>query len=395
VELIARVHLTAIGSPSRPRSTSPGRQRKAGGSTASRRPDVRRKSVLKAICPLRASQSNPKAVVRPRQNDKCLFGVRVTSRPGDRHLLPGVASGSPLDRAGEAQQLLRRRRHQAGVGPQLPLLLRVLKQGERAFADQVDRRLVTGHQQQDHHRHQFVLIRLSLCSCALAWGDAGHGLESTRPQAQNSRCVRIASPRRAGPGRITPRGLAEVLTVKGRMITPQPWFQRVFPTGLPAHLLPVVAERLRGTPARLADHLAGVPHGALVRRCGESWSIQENVGHLLDLEPLWCQRLDDLAARRVELTEADLTNRRTHEANHNAAPLRMLLGDFRHARADLVRRLEAFGEAEAAVTALHPRLKAPMNVVDLACFVAEHDDYHLARITELLRQWSEGGDGHA
>jgi uncharacterized damage-inducible protein DinB len=173
------------------------------------------------------------------------------------------------------------------------------------------------------------------------------------------------------------------------MIARQPWFERVFPTGLPAHLLPVVAERLRGTPARLADRLAGVPHEALVRRCGETWSIQENVGHLLDLEPLWRQRLDDLTARRAELAEADLTNRRTHEANHNAAPLQKLLGDFRRARADLVRRLEGFGEDEAAFTALHPRLKAPMNAVDLACFVAEHDDYHLARITELLREGAE------
>jgi uncharacterized damage-inducible protein DinB len=179
------------------------------------------------------------------------------------------------------------------------------------------------------------------------------------------------------------------------MITRQPWFERVFPTGLPAHLLPVVAERLRGTPARLADRLAGVPHEALVRRTGETWSIQENVGHLLDLEPLWRQRVDDLAARHAALTEADLTNRRTHEANHNAAPLQGLLADFRRARAELVRRLEAFGGDEAAVTALHPRLKTPMSVVDLAYFVAEHDDYHLARITELLRQGPEGADGHA
>jgi hypothetical protein len=27
-----------------------------------------------------------------------------------------------------------------------------------------------------------------------------------------------------------------------------------------------------------------------------------------------------------------------------------------------------------------------MNVVDVAYFVSEHDDYHLARITELLRE---------
>jgi hypothetical protein len=79
------------------------------------------------------------------------------------------------------------------------------------------------------------------------------------------------------------------------MLRRLPWFERSFPTGLPAHLLPVVAERLRGTPARLADRLAVVPHGVLVRRAGDSWSVQENAGHLLDLEPLWLRRVEDLA----------------------------------------------------------------------------------------------------
>jgi hypothetical protein len=105
------------------------------------------------------------------------------------------------------------------------------------------------------------------------------------------------------------------------MVNRLPWFERGFPTGLPAHLLPVIVERLRGTPARLADRLAGVPDTVLTRRGAGSWSIQENVGHLLDLEPLWRQRVSDLARRRGELAEADLTNRRTHEANHNAVPL--------------------------------------------------------------------------
>ena len=63
-----------------------------------------------------------------------------------------------------------------------------------------------------------------------------------------------------------------------------------------------------------------------------------------------------------------------------------LLADFRRARDELVCRLEAFSEGGAGVTALHPRLRVAMNLVDVAYFVAEHDDYHLARITELLRE---------
>jgi hypothetical protein len=168
------------------------------------------------------------------------------------------------------------------------------------------------------------------------------------------------------------------------MINRQPWFEREFPTRMPAHLLPVIVERLRGTPARLADRLAGVPAAVLIFRSGVTWSIQENVGHLLDLEPLWRQRLDDLTANRPELTVADLGNRKTHEANHNAAQFAELLREFREARMTLVRRLELVPDSVLSFAAMHPRLKTPMNVIDVAYFVAEHDDYHLARISELL-----------
>ncbi len=168
------------------------------------------------------------------------------------------------------------------------------------------------------------------------------------------------------------------------MIRKQPWFERKFPTSLPGDLFPVVIERLRGTPARLGDRLSSLPEPMLTRRSGSTWSIQENAGHLLDLEPLWRARVEDLLARRPEMTPADLTNRRTHEANHNATPLRTILSGFREARSGLVRRLEAVDDAALTHTAPHPRLRVPMNLVDHVFFVAEHDDYHLARITELM-----------
>ena len=38
---------------------------------------------------------------------------------------------------------------------------------------------------------------------------------------------------------------------------------------------------------------------------------------------------------------------------------------------------------QLARTALHPRLRQPMSVVDLCFFVAEHDDHHLRTIKEL------------
>lgn len=171
------------------------------------------------------------------------------------------------------------------------------------------------------------------------------------------------------------------------MIKKQPWFEREFPLGKSATLYPVIIERLRGTPARVEDRLARLPAAVLTRRSGSTWSIQENAGHLLDLEPLWQQRVDDLLSGRPEMTPADLTNRRTHEANHNATALADLLADFRRARALSITRLETIDDAALAHTALHPRLRKPMNLIDHIFFVAEHDDYHLARMSELLREF--------
>lgn len=162
------------------------------------------------------------------------------------------------------------------------------------------------------------------------------------------------------------------------------WFDRTFRFDLPLWMYPNVVERVRGTPARLAERLAGVPHDLLTRRDGERWSIQEHAGHLLDLEPLWLGRLDDFAGRRETLRPADLQNRATHEANHNARPLGDIVAAFRTARTALVARLDGYDAAFVERTAGHPRLGTPMRVLDHVFFVAEHDDHHLAAITERI-----------
>jgi uncharacterized damage-inducible protein DinB len=170
------------------------------------------------------------------------------------------------------------------------------------------------------------------------------------------------------------------------------WFDRHFDLGLPAEAFPDILERLRGTPARLEERTRDLQRALLVRRVDGAWSAQENAGHLLDLEPLWRERLGDLLRGAAVLRAADLTNRRTHEAGHNTRPLTSLLAEFRNARLGLVGRLEAVSAAELARTALHPRLQKPMSVTDLFFFVAEHDDHHLARITEIARAEGDAGD---
>jgi len=168
------------------------------------------------------------------------------------------------------------------------------------------------------------------------------------------------------------------------------WFERTFQLGLPREAFPDILERVRGTPARLEERIRGLAPQTLIRRAGTSWSIQENVGHLWDLEPLWAGRLDELLHRVGRLQAADLQNRKTHEARHNEAAIDDLLAGFRKARTDTVGRLETLGPADLGNTALHPRLGQPMTIVDHFFFVAEHDDHHLARISELMRAFGSG-----
>lgn len=165
------------------------------------------------------------------------------------------------------------------------------------------------------------------------------------------------------------------------------WFERRFALGLSPEAFPEIVERVRGTPARLEERIILVPAARYTARHDDAWSIQENVGHLLDLEPLWAGRLDDLLEGAQELRPADLQNRRTHEARHNDTAMGRLLAGFRAAREQVVRRLEDVSPADLSRTALHPRLRQPMSIVDLFFFVAEHDDHHLAAISALDRAY--------
>ena len=163
------------------------------------------------------------------------------------------------------------------------------------------------------------------------------------------------------------------------------WFERKFEFSFPVELLPNLCARLRGTPARLEDALRGRSHTILIGKPQEKWSAQEHAGHLPDLEPLWLARVDDYVAASGQLTAADLKNRKTQEANHNARPLEPILTEFRAARERLLKRVDELDALVFARAIPHPRLKTPMRLIDHLYFVAEHDDHHLARIWELVK----------
>ena len=163
------------------------------------------------------------------------------------------------------------------------------------------------------------------------------------------------------------------------------WFERKFEFTFPVEQFPNLCVRLRGTPARLEEMVRGVSAVVLREKQATKWSAQEHAGHLLDLEPLWLARVEDFLRGGETLTAADLTNRKTEEANHNALGIVEIASEFRTARARLLGRLSQLQPEMYSRSMLHPRLKQPMRLVDHLFFVAEHDDHHLARMWEMIK----------
>src|SRR5262245_56868366 len=166
------------------------------------------------------------------------------------------------------------------------------------------------------------------------------------------------------------------------------WTDRHFNFDFPAGIYPEMIERVRGTPARLEELLNGLSPETLTAQVDGRWSMQENAGHLLDLESLVSQRIDEYLAGNSALHAADMSNRKTYDANHNDVAADAILKAFRTARHEIVNRLETLDAEIFERSALHPRLNVPMRLVDMLFFQAEHDDYHLDRISELKKNLS-------
>jgi len=166
------------------------------------------------------------------------------------------------------------------------------------------------------------------------------------------------------------------------------WLDRKFVFNLAVEMYPMVVERLRGCPARLEEKIKPLSRDILTRKEGNQWSIQETVGHLVVVERLWHGRYDDFMAGEKELRPADIHNRRTKESDFHSFDIKELLKSFRESREKLVDNLYGLSEEQAALTAHHPRLDQPMRLIDSYYFAAEHDDHHLARITDMIKKFS-------
>jgi DinB family protein len=168
------------------------------------------------------------------------------------------------------------------------------------------------------------------------------------------------------------------------MIPQIAWRDRKFALDLPIGTFPLLIERLRGTPVRAKELVAGFPEHTLAIRVKDKWSVKEHLGHLADLEHLDSCRLSEFLKHAKVLSAADTKNRATELADHRSVSIQETILKLSAGREALVHRLEDLQVDQVTILTIHPRLQTPMRLLDWVYFVAEHDDHHLARARRVI-----------
>ena len=162
-----------------------------------------------------------------------------------------------------------------------------------------------------------------------------------------------------------------------------PWIERKFHFDIPPGWLYNISARLAGTEARLRFLVQHITEEEARYKPDGKWSIKEHIGHLGDLEDLHLQRLGDFVKRNPMLSIWDVTNSATEKANHNDSSFESLIDTFSGKRKQFNDKLWALDDEAHTFQTLHPRLKILMKPVDMATFIAEHDDHHVASIMSI------------
>ena len=145
---------------------------------------------------------------------------------------------------------------------------------------------------------------------------------------------------------------------------------------------------MRETPDKIEALVKHLPKDVLVRRDQGSWSIQENVGHLLTAESLFWGRLDDYENNAPVLQVVHFEDNPTDKARFNEWDLQRILAEFRVQRDKYLQRVEALSPGGSEKAILHPRLNKLMRLRDTLFLQVEHDRHHMTRIAELNELWN-------
>ena len=166
------------------------------------------------------------------------------------------------------------------------------------------------------------------------------------------------------------------------------WFDRKFDFNFGMERYDPLYERLLSAPVRYKQEVVGLPEKILQLNPDGKWSVKENIGHVLLLEPLWYTRFNEIKGGNPEMSPADLNNTATDESSFNSVATQTLVENFATVRNKTINFLKGLEQEEFALHSVHPRLKKPMRIIDMMHFVAEHDDHHLHTIRTIIKNHS-------
>ena len=165
----------------------------------------------------------------------------------------------------------------------------------------------------------------------------------------------------------------------------QPWASRELPFGRPAEEMPVLLERLLGTPNRLFGLLRDVPPERVQLRLQGKWSVLEHIGHLLVMQDRMRVRVEDWQRLSERLTPIDLADQAPYVEATRQRDLGDVLEEFRLTRNAFVRAVSQLPRPVLGHFALHPCLERRMRPMDMCLYLAEHDDHHLATVRRIVQ----------
>ncbi len=162
------------------------------------------------------------------------------------------------------------------------------------------------------------------------------------------------------------------------------WFHRKFNFDFSIDRYAFITDRLRQAPDKINAIVADLGEEILIGKPDGKWSIKEHTGHLSLLERSWRIRFQDIREMKPLLSPVDLDNTATSKAGFNKYTISSLLEEFVRERTLTLTLLNDSDIRDESRTSLHPRLLQQMRMIDLAWFVAEHDDHHISVIREII-----------
>lgn len=169
------------------------------------------------------------------------------------------------------------------------------------------------------------------------------------------------------------------------------WFDRKFDFSFGMEMYGTLLARLQAAPNMFKQITSVLPAGVQVLKPGQKWSVKENIGHLILLEPLWQKRFEEIKKGSLGMSPADVSNRATDEMNFNKFSLQELTSSFTSQRAGTINFLNGVHQTDFSKRSIHPRLQQPMRIIDLMYFVAEHDWHHLDAVLNIIHQNTKEG----